>query len=556
MKKRISMMICAFALAITASADVRNIRPPTTGEGKLGTTTYKWGEVNALKGVFSSLWLDADDITDLFISPADANAGEVFYADGVGSGVWDAAQSPTSGISQAVADVLYPRKTDLGSAAYSETNDFATAAEGDIAASLAYPWYGVSWTTNQSNPNLTRTGNLGMHKTLPIQEKMYACVLSDAGEEVYILDGDDWTKTDFGYASNLDGTDGQVMIHLPEFYFDAWTNAGVITWAIAPEPLVGFEKMPEQYVSAFEASCYRAAGVTTNLCSVINTNTAYRGGNNTAAWDGTASNLLGMAATNLSRPQMRTYARARGTGWEMYNYLAHRSITTLFTVEYATKNSQKAVNLALDSNGFKQGGLGDGVTTVAIAAWGAFNGSNPFVPCGTAISLASGTGEVEYTLPAAFSNTVSSVMVPVYRGIENPFGHIWEICDGINLQIFADGEVDPSSYAWISNDPDTWNDANYTGYLNTGKLPRTEGYVTSMLLGHILPSSVGSSSATYWCDKFYTTLPESGSRLRIGVLGGASNAKTELGLGCLASYMSPTSAYSTTGTRLCYFPQN
>jgi hypothetical protein len=347
------------------------------------------------------------------------------------------------------------------------------------------------------------------------------------------------------------------MIHLPEFYFDAWTNSGIITWAIAPEPLVGFEKMPEQYVSAFEASCYRAAGVTTNLCSVINTNTAYRGGNNTAAWDGTESNLLGKAATFLSRTQFRTYARARGDGWEMYNYLAHRSITTLFTVEYATKNSQKAVNLALDSNGFKQGGLGDGVTTVNQTRWAAFNAQNPFVPCGTAISLASGTGEVEYTLPAAFSNTVSSVKVPVYRGIENPFGHIWKICDGINVQVFANGEADPSSYAWISNDPDTWNDSNYTGYLNVGKLSRTDGgYATSMLLGHTLPSSVGGSSYTYWCDYFNTSLPESGSSLRANMLCGAAATSSYAGLSFSNLNNLPSFAHWSFGTRLCYFPQN
>lgn len=501
----------------------------TAAEGDLAVSAIQPGDsITNLTGYGSAALLEAN----AFVQLDGSGAGETFYADGSGGGVWAAAANPTNGITQAAADLRY------------------------MSITWSYPWYGVSWTTNQTSPDLTRTGNLGMHKTLPIQEKMYACVLNDSGEEVYILDGDDWTKTDFGYASKLDGTDGQVMIHLPEFYFDAWTNAGVITWAIAPEPLVGFEKMPEQYVSAFEASCYRAAGVTTNLASVINTTTAYRGGNNNAAWDGTASNLLGKAATNLTRTQFRTYARARGPGWEMYNYLAHRSITTLFTVEYATKNSQKAVNLALDSNGYKQGGLGGGVTTVDNTRWTAFNDRNPFVPCGTAISLASGTGEVEYTLPAAFSNTVSSVMVPVYRGIENPFGHIWKNCDGINVQIFANREVDPSTYAWISNDPSTWNDSTYTGYLNVGKLPRTSDYVSYMLLGHILPSSLGGSSDTYWCDRFFTSLPESGSSLRTFLFGGAVNSSLFAGLGYSDSSALPAAATPRSGTRLCYFPQN
>ena len=459
--------------------------------------------------------------------------------------------------SQGALAVSAVQPEDLGTMAYAEANDYYTSAEADLRyvwiSSDSYPWYGVSWTTNQSVPDLTRIGNLGMHKTLPVQEQMYACVINDAGETVYILDGEDWSKTDFGYPANLDGTDGQVMIHIPEFYFNAVTNASEVSWRISAEPLVGFEKSPEMFVGAFEASVYREDGVTTNLCSVINTDTTYRGGNNNATWDGTESTLLGKAATALTRTQFRTYARARGEGWEMYNYLAHRAITILFTVEYATRNSQKAVNTALSANGYKQGGLGAGVTTVGSAALVAFNTQNPFVPIGTALSIASGTGEVEYTLPAAFSNTVASVKVPVYRGIENPFGHIWKICDGINAQIFADGEPDPSSYAWISNDPDTWNDSNYTGYLNIGKIPRTSGYAVSMLLGHVLPSSVGGSSDTYWCDNFYTSSPTpSGVSLRMALFGGPATVESNAGL-CFSRFvLTPVGLAENIGTRLCY----
>lgn len=275
-----------------------------------------------------------------FVSLSGSGAGDTFYADGSGGGTWAPAATPSNGITQAAADLRYAG-----------------------ISTESYPWYGVSWTTNQSVPDLTRIGNLGMHKTLPVQEQMYACVLNDAGEEVYVLNGTDWTKTDFGYDATLDGTDGQVMVHLPEFWFTCVTNADEVSWRISPDPLVGYERIPEQYVGAFEASVYREEGVTTNLCSVINTDPTYRGGNNNATWDGTESNLLGMAATNLSRTQFRTYARARGEGWEMYNYLAHRAITILFTVEYATRDSQKAVNPALDANGYKQGGLGAGSNT-------------------------------------------------------------------------------------------------------------------------------------------------------------------------------------------------
>ena len=105
--RKLSAVIGMIAIAMYASADVRNIRPPITGEGKLGTTTYKWGEVNAVDGYYSSLILGGQNITDKFLSPYDGEAGEVFYANGLGGGVWGAASSPTNGISQAVAESLF-----------------------------------------------------------------------------------------------------------------------------------------------------------------------------------------------------------------------------------------------------------------------------------------------------------------------------------------------------------------------------------------------------------------------------------------------------------------
>lgn len=132
MQKRTSMMVCAFALAMYASADVRNIRPPTTGEGKLGTTTYKWGEVHANDGYYSNLILGGLNITNKFLSPYDGAAGEVFYANGLGGGVWGAASSPSNGISKAVADATY---ASIGQGARADSallKDGSEAMTGDL----------------------------------------------------------------------------------------------------------------------------------------------------------------------------------------------------------------------------------------------------------------------------------------------------------------------------------------------------------------------------------------------------------------------------------------
>ena len=68
----------------------------------------------------------------------------------------------------------------------------------------------------------------------------------------------------------------------------------------------------------------------------------------------------------------------------------------MFLVEYATRNSQKAVNTALTVEGFRQGGLGSGCTIGTVTINGATTYS--FIPTGSSDSLGSGSGEVTVTI--------------------------------------------------------------------------------------------------------------------------------------------------------------
>ena len=68
----------------------------------------------------------------------------------------------------------------------------------------------------------------------------------------------------------------------------------------------------------------------------------------------------------------------------------------MFLVEYATRNSQKAVNTELTPEGFRQGGLGSGCTTGTATINGAQIWS--FMPTGSSDSLGSGSGEVTVTI--------------------------------------------------------------------------------------------------------------------------------------------------------------
>jgi len=422
-------------------------------------------------------------------------------------------------------------------------------------------WYGFQIDEANTSPDVTRiAGADGMilHRAdqSPIQNAIKGCILKDDGTVNYYLKADDWSKKADGTASKRDGSDGQVMIEWPDFYYKVEMNtpsAGKHQFKFCPYPLAGYTKVPKHYVSAYEAALYRP---TNKLSSVINISADYRGGNNTSAWDAAANSLLGKPVTNVSRTNFRTYARNRGTGWNQYGYNDHKWLYWLFVLSYATLNSQKAVNATLDSNGFRQGGLGNGVSTANSTEWSNFSGYNPFIPCGASDSLGNGSGEVNYTVTDFGGAGVNRTFtVPRFLGHENPFGHIWMILDGININIQA-ADSGGESQVFVADNPSAWNDANYTGYTNRGLMHRANGYMNKALLGagaEFVPSEAGisgSGTGTYYCDYFYTSIPASGTSLRMLFVGGTANIGAAGGFAYSNSNNTPSNADVYIGSRL------
>jgi hypothetical protein len=417
-------------------------------------------------------------------------------------------------------------------------------------------WYGVQWDVTNSSPTLTRIGNTAMHVSLPVQSLMKGCLLLDTGVVNYYLDPTDWSKKADGSASVLDGTDGQVMVELPAHYRKFETDGNMRRVKISPYNLPGFTLVAESYMSAFEASLQRS---NLKLSSVINTSTDFRGGNNTSAWDAAANSLLGKPVSSISRTLFRTYARNRyaGTKWNLMVYEAYKTVFWLFTVEYATMNSQLAVDGTLTVEGYKKGGLGNGVSNANSTQWSNFNGQNPFINCGASNSLANGSGEVSVTVNDFGGAGVNvTFTVPRYRGIEHPFGHLWKNSDGVNVKIQSAGSGGESQL-WVATNPADFSDSVYTNYTNRGLISRTEGYVKTMLLGDfgdILAVTVGGGTTTWWCDYFYTNIPASGESLRTLFWGGTANSGAIDGLASAASSHAPSSAAASFGSRLCYLP--
>ena len=411
--------------------------------------------------------------------------------------------------------------------------------------------YGIEYDVTVSSPDVMRIGNMDLHKSLPIHNRMRGCLLADDGTVNEYLSPTDWR------GQTRDGSRGQVMVELPMYYRKFETDGNKRRVKLSEYPLPGYHQVKKKYVSAYEATVKRS---TTTLCSVVNTDADYRGGNNNAEWDGTYRTLTGRPATQISRTNFRNYARKRKSStkeWNCMTYDIQKDIYWLFVVEFATRNSQKAFNAALTAEGYKQGGLGDGVTTLNGSKWSTFNGSNPIIPCGYTDELGNGTGEVEYTMPEEYDSATTTVKVPRYRGIENPFGHIWQWTDGINVRISPNSPTgDGLSKVFVTDNPEYFNDSNYNNMQHVGNEARTESYVKEVIFGEggeIMPSVVGGGSTTYFCDYHYTNIPTS-EQLRGVLFGGSAATGSLAGLVYAYSAYAPSSATATIGSRLCFIP--
>lgn len=414
---------------------------------------------------------------------------------------------------------------------------------GEIVTLDAPDWYGVSWSETSSNPDCTRIGNMDMHRSLPIQSMMKGYIHFKAGNPLHrmLKLNDNWTKCENYSAGGwrdvgtlLEDNNVNVMIKIPEFWWidDYIESTETHNLKICPHAKPGWHHHKEAYVSAYEG--------------YIDGN-YYRSSKNK------------IPSVNFTRSTVRPKARANGLGnsWNIYTYNEHRAICHLFLIEYATRNSQKAVNTALTVEGFRQGGLGSGCTTGTVTINGATTYS--FIPTGSSDSLGSGSGEVTVTIQqtdSSGSNTTTTTRkCNRYRGIENPFGHVWKHTDDV-ISVYIS---DYGARFWYKCDsPDHFGDSisnDNPYYKNIAANAVVTGYktkiVTTSTCDFFALSCNNGSETTYWCD--YNWDNTDGS-LHCLLIGGGSGNGGEAGLFYLTSSNGVGNSSATIGSRLTYLP--
>ena len=410
--------------------------------------------------------------------------------------------------------------------------------------------YGVEWDVTVADPTCTRIGNPLYHKQLPIQSQYKGCLVKN-GKVNYYLNPNDWSKKADGTPSILDGTDGDVMVHIPKFYGKSGSN-GNKRWVRISTVKVdsSWVEIPEMFISAYRNTIY-TDGNTTKIASVVSTDAKYRGCGRRSEYDQYLSTDqfktdLGKPVSNISRSTMRTYAAATGQEllcYEFYKWIFYWN----YVIEYANFNSQKEFNSELTSDGYHQGGLGPGLTTWDFGQWDLYNGHYAITPCGYTNEFGNFSGVKQILIPQTQIEDFVTVDEKIlyanrWRGFENPFGDIFTNLDGIVLKRDS---ADAESKVYTTTDSSKFCDD--TSVMNVAGIEVAEnGYTKEFDLretGEIIPKLVGGSESKYKCD-YYLCDTDSVEK-RTLLVGGCANRERRSGLGFFNSSngVGSTSAY-------------
>ena len=353
---------------------------------------------------------------------------------------------------------------------------------------------------------------------------MRRCVVTNNGTVNYYLGATDSTKKeDMQTASVLDGTDGQVMVEIPKFWYKHSYASTTHTWEICDIAKAGYSVHPAFmsdateldyiYVGAYEAILYDySASVYKDYAS---------GDTITPAEDILSSVTGKKPVTNYTRANGRAMANRRGTGWTGMLYDVYSAVQLLYLIEYASFNSQTMI--------------GSGISNVTD--WSTYNNYYPIAPSGNSNSIGNASGNTAGSTSCATEST----KYMSYRGIENFFGHIWKWLDGINTN---------NNRSYICNNIANLADDTSSNYTDIGTNNiNSNGYQATLLniARGFLPASIGADSGTKITDYYYQS-----TGWRVALSGGSSGAGLEDGFFFLYLYLGSGSSDSYFGFRVCF----
>ena len=355
--------------------------------------------------------------------------------------------------------------------------------------------FGVSWDSSQPSTALTRltkANDPNKLVTVDITTEPVPAVGTGSGSSPFDsympwmgMEEVDIDASGRVYPANRTSPSSATCVKIPQFYYKVEKSGNIFRYYVADGPIDGFSLHPgsESYVARYEGYLVNKSGGQA-LCSYSNT----------------------PAKTGLTRAEFRNYAKNFASNAQLYDFAAWCAYDLLYLVEYADWDSQKKIG--------------------------------PGIVNDTAAHKTGETDAMVYHTGRANSGDNSAVQ---YRGIENPWGNVWEWVDGINVNNYS---------PCICTDPTKYADDTTTNYTVAG-VPlggsgstKTLGISTNLPWAY-LPREPGGSETTYIPDSM-----NSSSEWKVLMVGGSRGNSSAAGLFCFHAGNSSSSSGVSIGTRL------
>jgi hypothetical protein len=348
-------------------------------------------------------------------------------------------------------------------------NGNSIVGSGDISVLDPIQPYGVTWDQNGDIYN-----RIGGTDFTYIQRQMKRCTLLDNGTVNYYLSETNSNYKEDGSAAVLDGTDGDVMVEIPKFYYKYSYKNGTHSHMIN---LLPFD------------------GATVHPAFVDNGSEIYKIYIAAYAMDANGRSVSGSyPKVSQTRDGARTTAKSNGSGWGHQDFNTLSAVQLLMLVEFADFNSQEVIGM--------------GRTQLSGGSWapGSYHGI-----AGRSNSIGNGTGAINYAGDA--DDAAADAAFMSYRGIEDFYGNVWTFVDGINIQDYV---------PYISNNSAGFADDVFSGdYVSAGiTMSASSGYQNTLANSSkgFFPDTIGAGSSTKIGDYYWQN---SGNRIMLS--GGAAH---------------------------------
>ena len=254
--------------------------------------------------------------------------------------------------------------------------------------------------------------------------------------EAYSIISDNFTAGDPYEVQTavFEDSDGQVMVEIPKFYYQYLHSGDLFTYNISPIELTGYIVHPAFTPGGIEKDLIYVGAFENTYESYYQGVNAFLSSEPGVIVNGSQAGL--QPITRGRRWVVRQCTVARGAGWHLMDLYTHHAIQLLYMAEYGSFDSQTEIG-----QGFTDW-LGDHSDALAY--------NNRYGSIHTGWSLKDGNLTANRTKGAGVIGSYMS-----YRGIENLYGSLNCMIDGINIM--------PDSKVYLCNTPASYADATITG---------------------------------------------------------------------------------------------